>query len=180
MLPASPKRSEIGKEKADLTFIPIESLVFGAKASPSLGKIASRCNFLEGLSILSIESIHRLMKTQSFVKLLFLWFCSFALSGCLAATDETVDKVETVKLYVAATTGLYQPWGADEPQACMLAREENEKAYHTFGFSEIEGFTHEKGYAYELWVEKTTLAMPPADGGDTRYKLIEICKKVAE
>lgn len=119
------------------------------------------------------------MKTQCLVKLLFLWFCSLALSACLH-TDEPGDKVETVKLYVSATTGMHQPWGASEPRACMLAREENEKTYRTFGFSEIEGFTYEKGHAYELWVEKTTLAMPPADGGNLRYKLIEICKKVAE
>lgn len=120
-----------------------------------------------------------LMKTLSLVKLIFLCLGWFTFTGCLP-TEESSDKVETVKMYISAATGMHQPWGASEPRACMLAREEHEETYSTFGFSEIKGFTYEKGYAYELWVEKTTLATPPADGSNLRYKLIEICKKIAE
>lgn len=115
------------------------------------------------------------MKTMNLLTLLLLSFCLFSLPGCLTEYgNEYTDKVETVKLYVSPQTGTYQPWGASQPSACMLVREEKESEYTQLSFSEIAGFTYEKGYAYELQVEKTSLAHPPADGSDRRYKLLKI------
>lgn len=122
------------------------------------------------------------MKTIHLLTLLLLFFWLFSLPSCLAEYgNEHTDKVETEKLYVSPQTGTYQPWGASKPSACMLVREEKESEYTKFHFSEIAGFTYEKGYAYELLVEKTILANPPADGSDRRYRLLKIlCKKKAD
>jgi hypothetical protein len=59
----------------------------------------------------------------------------------------------------------------------MLVKEEKESEYFSLGFGGIAGFEYEKGYRYQLSIEKTTLADPPMDGGNIRYKLLEIVKK---
>ncbi|WP_343020633.1 DUF4377 domain-containing protein, partial [Bacteroides uniformis] len=46
--------------------------------------------------------------------------------------------------------------------------------YSKLPFSGIDGFVYKKGIEYTLKVEKTTLANPPADDSNVRYKLIEI------
>ncbi|MDO4497971.1 MAG: DUF4377 domain-containing protein [Bacteroidales bacterium] len=42
----------------------------------------------------------------------------------------------------------------------------------------MQDFTYDKGFDYELLVQKTTYANPPADGGSYSYKLIEIISKI--
>ena len=64
---------------------------------------------------------------------------------------------------------------AEYPIECMLVKEEGGNGqWQNLMFGAIEGFTYEKGHAYELKVRKTILANPPADGSNCRYKLIEI------
>ena len=41
-------------------------------------------------------------------------------------------------------------------------------------FSQIAGFTYEKGHRYKLRGRKTILANPPADGLAWKYELIEV------
>ncbi|MCD7927044.1 MAG: DUF4377 domain-containing protein [Bacteroides sp.] len=44
-------------------------------------------------------------------------------------------------------------------------------------FSGINGFEYEKGYEYNLLVEKITLSNPPADASNLKYRLIEVLSK---
>lgn len=97
---------------------------------------------------------------------------SLVLFGC--NKDNPADKVETIMMYVSAETGTYQPWGSDTSFECMLVKEENESEYHPLPYGGIEGFDYVKGHEYELKVQKTTLANPPADASDIVYRLIEI------
>lgn len=77
-------------------------------------------------------------------------------------------------MYVSAETDTYTPWGSETPIECMLVKEEGNASYSKLPFSGIDGFVYKKGTEYTLKVEKTTLANPPADDSNVRYKLIEI------
>lgn len=116
------------------------------------------------------------MKTR--LLLLVLLFGNLVLIGC-NKEDMLKDRVETVTLYVSAETGTYQPWGSESPVECMLVKEEGSDQFQPLAFGGIAGFTYEKGYAYTLSVEKTTLANPPADASSVTYKLLQIIEKTS-
>lgn len=116
------------------------------------------------------------MKTRLLLFILLLG--NLGLIGC--DKDDTLkDRVETVTLYVSSETGTYQPWGAEQPVECMLVKETGETDYRPLAFGAIAGFTYEKGYAYTLSVEKTTLANPPADASRVTYQLLQIVEQTA-
>lgn len=112
------------------------------------------------------------MVTRIISSFLFALFYLVALTSC--SDDETKDEVTTIKMFISEKTGEYKPWGSPNPVECMFIKEEYDREYFPCSFYEIEGFEHEKGYFYELSVEKTTLANPPADAGNVRYKLIKV------
>lgn len=112
------------------------------------------------------------MKTKNLFGILMLFLFTFTFISC--DKDGLADKVETIKLYVSAETETYTPWVSDTPVECMLVKEEGNSSYSKLPFNGIEGFVYKKGFEYTLKVEKTTLANPPADDSDVRYKLIEI------
>lgn len=64
----------------------------------------------------------------------------------------------------------------EAPQKCMRIREAADGEWELF-YGQIEGFTHEEGYTYELRVGVDEIARPPADGSSLRYRLLEIVKK---
>ena len=93
------------------------------------------------------------MKTKNLFGILMLFLFTFASISC--DKDDMTDKVETIKMYVSV-------------------KEEGNSSYSKLPLNGIEGFVYKKGFEYTLKVEKTTLANPPADDSDVRYKLIEI------
>jgi heat shock protein HslJ len=64
------------------------------------------------------------------------------------------------------------------PQMCMQVRNSPDEEY-TFFYQQIDGFTFEPGYEYELLVEVTEVANPPADGSSLSYRLVEIVNQTA-
>jgi hypothetical protein len=54
------------------------------------------------------------------------------------------------------------------PQQCMQVKEDADGEYGLF-YNQIEGFTFEPGFEYELSVNVETIANPPADGSSLRY-----------
>lgn len=99
-------------------------------------------------------------------------------ASCSVDDGEQGDVVKVISMSVSEKTGItYDLFdtNAEYPIECMLVKEEGgDGQWKSLVFGAIEGFTYEKGHAYELKVRKTILANPPADGSNCRYKLIEI------
>jgi len=59
------------------------------------------------------------------------------------------------------------------PQQCLQVRYNADDEYELF-YSSISGFDFVPGYDYELLVQKTPIANPPADGSSIEWTLVEI------
>ena len=100
-------------------------------------------------------------------------------TGCFE--KEPQDKIEEVIMYVAHNTGTYYDlFDVDraDPMEGMIIREERWKEWECHSFSLIAGFDYVKGNRYTLLVEKTTLANPPADAYNVKYKLISVLEEI--
>jgi heat shock protein HslJ len=64
------------------------------------------------------------------------------------------------------------------PMKCMQVKEDPNGEWQLF-YNQIEGFTFEPGFTYELSVNVETIANPPADGSSLRYTLVEVVSKTA-
>ena len=116
------------------------------------------------------------MKTKLFLSL----FAVLALTGCLN-DDTPEDKTETMNVAISAMTYIDSPVMVSYPMEGMWAKVGNDADYQFLTFNEIEGFTFEPGYTYELQVERTTLGNPPADASRYTYRFIgELSKQPAE
>ena len=64
----------------------------------------------------------------------------------------------------------------EAPMKCLQVREVATEEWRNL-YAPIEGFEYEPGHAYELRVEVTQVAKPPADGSSLRYRLLEVVSK---
>jgi heat shock protein HslJ len=62
------------------------------------------------------------------------------------------------------------------PQKCMLVKEALDDEWSYF-YDQIEGFTFEEGYSYELLVNEIPVPNPAADASSLRYELKNIISK---
>lgn len=113
------------------------------------------------------------MNTRCFIGMMFSVFCAIGLIGCISE-DEQTDKVEEINAEVSAITSISCIFFTNDPIEGMLVRLENDKDFSFLSFNEIEGFSYQRGNEYHLRIEKRTLANPPADGSNCRFRLIEI------
>ena len=92
--------------------------------------------------------------------------------------DELKDKVIEVTMSVSENTDIMYllfDHNKENPIECMLVMEDGvDQTWRKMSFSEIEGFTYEKGHRYKLRAKKTILANPPADGSAWKYELVEV------
>ena len=65
------------------------------------------------------------------------------------------------------------------PMECLQVREASDRPWQHF-YSEIDGFQHEPGHAYELRVREERVANPPADGSSLRWTLVKVVSKQVE
>ena len=91
--------------------------------------------------------------------------------GTRAAASTGVEKA----LFVAAER---KPCTGVGPMQCLQVRDSPDRPWQFF-YSEIEGFTHEPGFDYELRVREEKVANPPADGSSLRWTLLRVVSKQA-
>lgn len=108
-------------------------------------------------------------------KLIFylLFISCLFIASCNNNEPGTKDKTSTIMLYVDSHMDdmmLLGGWSE-----CLRVKEENESEWRNH--SGIAGFNYEKGYQYQLKVDKIALSNPPADGSSIEYRLLEVVSK---
>lgn len=59
---------------------------------------------------------------------------------------------------------------------CMFVKEMNATEWQYF-YNQIDGFTHEPGYEYQIIVSTSKVENPPADRSSITYKLVKVVSK---
>jgi heat shock protein HslJ len=94
--------------------------------------------------------------------------------------ESTVEAPNTPQINEAVTV-FVAPELADcvgvGPQKCMQVKFNSEEEW-TFFYDQIEGFTYEEGFSYELLVTVSEVENPPADGSSLRYTLVDVVSKI--
>ena len=119
-------------------------------------------------------------------RLAFVMLAAFFLASCSSDDDNDKDIVKEINMSVSAEPGvmydLFDSMG-EHPFECMRVMTEDEPGrWQNLYFSEIKGFTYERGHEYELRVKRTILANPPQDASNRTYELVRILadKKVED
>ena len=125
------------------------------------------------------------MKTMKIWRLALAMLAAFALASC-SDDDNDKDITKEMNMSISAEPGvmydLFDSMG-EHPIECMRVMTEDEPGrWQNLYFSEIKGFTYERGHEYELRVKRTILADPPQDASNRTYELVRILadKKVEE
>lgn len=101
----------------------------------------------------------------------------FLAIGLLTAIILSCSTANNKTLLVAADTRTCQ--GVAEMDCLLVKTDKNQAEWQNF-YSNIEGFTYEKGFEYELLVKETPIEYPPADASSIRYTLVKVVSKTAE
>ncbi|MBQ8949362.1 MAG: DUF4377 domain-containing protein [Prevotella sp.] len=128
------------------------------------------------------------MKILKIWKLAFAMLAAFSLASCSIDDDNDKDKdiTKEINMSVSAESGvMYDLFDSmrEHPIECMRVMTEDEPGqWQNLYFSEVKGFTYERGHEYELRVKRTILANPPQDASNRTYELVRILadKKVED
>ena len=125
------------------------------------------------------------MKTMKIWRNIFMMLAAFSLVSC-SSDDDDKDITKEIIMNVSAEPGvmydLFDSMG-EHPIECMLVMTEDEPGqWQNLYFSDVKGFTYERGHEYVLRVKRTILANPPQDASNRTYELVRILadKKVEE
>ena len=126
------------------------------------------------------------MKTTKIWRIAFAMLAAFSLASCSLDNDNDKDITNEMNMIVSAEPGvmydLFDSMG-EHPIECMRVMTEDEPGrWQNLYFSEVKGFTYERGHEYELRVKRTILANPPQDASNRTYELVRILadKKVED
>jgi heat shock protein HslJ len=108
------------------------------------------------------------MNRRYFIGALLL-ISATVLAGCIGGAGATTEKTVFVGPCLVDCVGV-------APQKCMLVKESPDSEYTLF-YDQIEGFTYEEGYEYELVVEEEKVENPPADASAIKWTLVEQVSK---
>ncbi|MFI9504325.1 DUF4377 domain-containing protein [Nocardia sp. NPDC052566] len=93
-------------------------------------------------------------------------------SAAPSSTSAAHSKV--IGLWVADQT---KPCTGVAPMTCLQVKRNPDSEWELF-YNQIAGFEYQPGYHYQLEVEETPVANPPADASSVSYRLIKIVNKV--
>lgn len=115
------------------------------------------------------------MKRESILAGAILLFLSVINFTSCSNDVEIGNKPEIIKIIVSAQTGFYKSgdFTEDIPIEGMKIKESKNDDWDIIPFGKISDFEYEKGYNYELLVERTTSALI----SDPNYKLIKLLDK---
>ena len=126
------------------------------------------------------------MKTMKIWRIMFMMLAAFSLASCSSDDDNDKDITKEINMSVSAEPGvmydLFDSMG-EHPIECMRVMTEDEPGrWQNLYFSDVKGFTYERGHEYELRVKRTILANPPQDASNRTYELVRILadKKVED
>ena len=126
------------------------------------------------------------MKTMKIWRNIFMMLAAFSLASCSSDDDNDKDITKEINMSVSAEPGvmydLFDSMG-EHPIECMRVMTEDEPGrWQNLYFSDVKGFTYERGHEYELRVKRTILANPPQDASNRTYELVRILadKKVED
>ena len=126
------------------------------------------------------------MKTMKIWRLAFVMLVAFSLASCSSDDDNDKDITNEINMSVSAEPGvmydLFDSMG-EHPIECMQVMTDDEPGlWQSLHFSDVKGFTYERGHEYELRVKRTILANPSQDASNRTYELVRILadKKVEE
>ena len=63
------------------------------------------------------------------------------------------------------------------PMNCLQVKTAENHEWQLF-YQQIEGFTFESGYQYQLQVNKEAIENPPSDGSSIKYSLVKVISKL--
>ena len=125
------------------------------------------------------------MKTMKLWRIAFMMLAAFSIASC-SSDDDDKDITKEIIMNVSAEPGvmydLFDSMG-EHPIECMQVMTEDEPGqWQNLYFSDVKGFTYERGHEYELRVKRTILANPPQDASNRTYELVRILadKKVED
>jgi heat shock protein HslJ len=116
-------------------------------------------------------------QTKTITLLLSLIMGSLLLTGCANNSAINAEGIEPVEktIFVGAEKAACQ---GVAPQECYLIKE-NAAADWEYFYDEIAGFNWEPGFEYELRIQETQIANPPADAASLKWTLLEVVGKTA-
>ena len=117
------------------------------------------------------------MTTMKIWRITFAMLAAFSLASC-SSDDDDKDITKEIIMNVSAESGvmsdLFDSMG-EHPIECMQVMTEDEPGQWLYlYFSEVKGFTYERGHEYVLRVKRTILANPPQDASNRTYELVRI------
>lgn len=93
---------------------------------------------------------------------------------CLMIGTLHLSSQEKRTLWIAPTT--QKCVGEIEKECMLVKRSKSQKKWDLF-YDNIEGFTYQKDYLYQLVITETKVENPPADASSIQYKLVKIVSK---
>ena len=109
---------------------------------------------------------------------IFYFLIALILSACTLDEDETRSQSETVNMRIdhfrGVGTGMF-------PKLVYRIQEGDKIGSENWNnlYSEINGFTYEKGFVYDLKIKKMNIQDPPQDASSIKYELQEMISKTA-
>jgi heat shock protein HslJ len=107
--------------------------------------------------------------------LVVVLFISTLLAACSPATAATPEQTDENIVTIFVGPEKADCVGVGPMECLQIKYSENEE--WQFFYSDIEGFTYEPGYLYELRVQQEDIANPPADASSIRWILVEEVSK---